>query len=114
MDSITKTDSSSLTAPICLAIGKLGTDLRDARLRRRIPSAVMAQRASISRTTLHRAEKGDPNVSMGTYATLLFITGLLPRLAELADVKNDYLGLQLDEERLPKRIHLPKDRKIKS
>ena len=107
-------DTSSLTTPIRSAIRKLGADLRDARLRRRIPTVVMAQRASISRTTLNKAENGDPNVSMGTYATLLFITGLLPRLAELADVKNDYLGLQLDEERLPKRIHLPKDRKIKS
>ena len=107
-------DTNSVTAPIRSAIRKLGADLRDARLRRRIPTVVMAQRASISRTTLNKAEKGDPNVSMGTYATLLFITGLLPRLAELADVKNDYLGLQLDEERLPKRIHLPKDRKIKS
>jgi hypothetical protein len=26
------------------------------------------------------------------------------RLAELADVKNDAVGLQLEEERLPKRI----------
>lgn len=114
MGIVKQSDASSLLAPIRSAIHKLGTDLRDARLRRRIPTIVMAQRASISRTTLNKAEKGDPNVSMGTYASLLFITGLLPRFADLADVKHDQLGLQLDEERLPKRIHLPKDRKIKS
>ena len=113
MSTIKQSDGSSLIAPIRSAIRKLGTDLRDARIRRRIPTIVMAQRASISRTTLNKAEKGDPNVSMGTYATLLFIVGLLPRFEELADVKNDQLGLQLDEERLPKRIHLPKDRRIK-
>ncbi len=113
MRTLNDPDVMSLTAPVLSAIRKLGTDLRDARLRRRIPTVVMAQRASISRTTLNRAEKGDPNVSMGTYATLLFIVGHLPGFAELADVKNDYLGLQLDEERLPKRIHMPKDRSVK-
>jgi hypothetical protein len=28
------------------------------------------------------------------------------RLADLADIKNDAIGLSIDEENLPKRIHL--------
>jgi len=66
----------------------------------------MAQRASISRTTLNKVEKGDPGVSLGTYATVLFVLGLIDRLGELADLKHDSAGLQLEEERLPLRIHL--------
>jgi hypothetical protein len=41
---------------------------------------------------------------MGAYATVLFVLGMTGRLAELADVRSDALGLLLDEERLPKRI----------
>ena len=68
----------------------------------------MAERAGISRTTLNKLEKGDPGVSMGTYATSLFILGLLDRLAELADVRHDELGLDLADELLPQRIrHSP-------
>lgn len=90
--------------PVQRALRKLGRDIRDARIRRRIPTAVMADRASISRTTLNKAEKGDPGVSLGTYATLLFVLGLLERLGELADIRSDRVGLELEDEALPQRI----------
>jgi DNA-binding XRE family transcriptional regulator len=83
---------------------KLGRDLRDARRRRRIPVAIAAQRASISRTTLVKIEKGNPGVAIGLYATVLFVLGMADRLADLADLKNDTVGLQLEEEHLPQRI----------
>ena len=89
------------------ALRKLGSDIRAARLRRRIPTALMAERASISRTTLNKVVKGDPGVSMGTYATVLFVLGMVGRLDELADLRHDGAGLALEEEHLPKRIRLP-------
>jgi transcriptional regulator with XRE-family HTH domain len=90
--------------PVQRALAKLGDDIRTARLRRRIPTTLMAERAMITRTTLSKVEKGDAGVSLGIYATVLFLLGMTSRLAELADVKNDAVGLQLEEERLPKRI----------
>ena len=90
--------------PVRRALRKLGQDIRDARRRRRIPVGIMAERASISRTTLHKVETGDPGVSMGIYARVLFVLGLTERLADLVDVRSDDLGLGLDEERLPERI----------
>jgi DNA-binding XRE family transcriptional regulator len=63
-----------------------------------------AQRASISRTTLAKIEKGDPGVALGRYAPALFVMGMVERLADLADLKNDAVGLQLEEEHLPQRI----------
>lgn len=96
--------SATLPMPVRRALGKLGQDIRDARLRRRIPVAVAAERASISRMTLNRLEKGDPSVALGIYATVLFVLGMLDRLSDLADVKHDAVGLQLEEELLPKRI----------
>src|SRR3990167_7199502 len=95
---------SGLPIPVRRALRKLGHDIRDARRRRRIPVAIAAERASISRTTLVKIEKGDPGVALGIYATVLFVMGMVERLAELADPKNDAVGLQLEEEHLPQRI----------
>ena len=64
----------------------------------------MAARAFVSRTTLLKVERGDPGVSLGTYATVLFVLGLASRLGDLADVRSDEVGLQLEEERLLQRI----------
>ncbi len=67
-----------------------------------------SQRAMISRATLARVEKGAPQVSLGIYATVLFILGLDRRVADLADVHADDIGLGLEEERLPQKIYLPR------
>ncbi len=101
-----RTSRSSVVLPIPVrrALRKLGHDVRDARRRRRIPVAIAAQRASISRTTLVKIEKGDRGVAIGIYATVLFVLGMVERLADLADPKNDAVGLQLEEEHLPQRI----------
>src|SRR5712692_3395419 len=97
---------SSVPIPVTRALRKLGHDIRDARRRRRIPVAILAQRASISRMTLNRIEKGDPRASLGAYATVLFALGMAERLADVADPKHDSVGLELEEEHLPERIRL--------
>jgi len=66
--------------------------------------SIVMQRASISEPTLIRIERGDSKVAMGSYATVLFVLGMADRLADLVDPKNDPVGLQLEEENLPKRI----------
>ena len=100
--------SVTFPLPVTRALRKLGHDLRDARRRRRIPAEIAAQRASISRTTLVKIEKGDPGVAMGSYATILFVMGMTDRLADLADPTHDAVGLQLEEEHLPQRISRPR------
>ncbi len=102
--------SSTTPVPVRRALRKLGQDIRDARLRRRIPTEILAQRASISRMTLYKVENGDVNVSMGNYATILFVLNMIDRVSDLADASADSLGRQLEEERLPKRIRLSRKR----
>lgn len=97
--------ANTLPIPVNRALRKLGQDLSDARRRRRIPVALMAERAAINRMTLYKIERGEPGVSMGSYATVLFVLGLIEPLSGMADAKNDPVGLALEEERLPKRIH---------
>ena len=70
----------------------------------------MAERAFISRGTLYKLEKGDPSVSMGIYATVLSILGLIKGLGQVADRRADSLGLDIEEDRLPKKIQ-PRNRK---
>ncbi len=94
----------TLPIPVQRALRKLGIDLRDARRRRRIPTKILAERAFISRTTLNKVEKGEPGVSMGIYATVMYILGMVDRLANLSDVRYDEVGLALEEENLPERI----------
>ena len=100
----------TLPLPVRRLLRKLGSDIRDARLRRRIRATTMAERALISRTTLHKIERGDPGVSMGNYATVLFVLGMEDGLAELADRSRDGLGLDLLEEHLPRRVRHPAPR----
>lgn len=109
----TSRSSVMLPLPVRRALRKLGHDLRDARRRRRIPLTIAAQRASISRMTLIKIEKGDAGVALGLYATVLFVMGMVDRLADLADPKNDPVGLRLEEENLPQRIRARKQKPAK-
>ena len=86
----------TLPLPVRRILSKLGSDIRNARLRRRI-----------RRTTLHKIERGDAGVSMGMYATVLFVLGMHDGISELADRSRDGIGLDLLEERLPQRLRVP-------
>jgi transcriptional regulator with XRE-family HTH domain len=94
----------ALPTSVQRALRKLGQDISAARRRRRLSVALMAERAFISRNTLGRIEKGDAGVSMGIYASVLFVLGMADRLGDLADAASDQIGLSLEEERLPRRI----------
>ena len=94
----------ALPRPARQALVKLGRDISVARKKRRISTVSMAERAFISRATLHKLEHGDPSVSMGAYATVLAILGLIGSLGEVASRESDVLGLDLEEDRLPRSI----------
>ncbi|MCR9074208.1 MAG: helix-turn-helix domain-containing protein [Alphaproteobacteria bacterium] len=86
------------------ALRTLGNNLRTARLRRRLQTATVAERAFLSRETLRKIERGDPGVSMGNYAAVMLALGALDGLSAIADPGTDAVGLRLEEERLPRRI----------
>lgn len=85
------------------ALRRLGADVRAARLRRAMAISDLAARSGASPSTLARLERGDPGVAIGTLANVLLVLGLVDRLSDLFDVRNDNLGLALSEERLPQR-----------
>ncbi|MEX0709546.1 MAG: helix-turn-helix transcriptional regulator [Woeseia sp.] len=96
--------TSTLPRTARRALVKLGEDIAVARKKRRISTVSMAERAFVSRGTLYKLERGDPSVSMGVYATVLAILGLVDRLGDVADRRDDSLGLDIDEDRLPGKV----------
>lgn len=95
-----------LPLPVRKALRKLGADIRLARRRRRLPQALLAERAMVSHVTMIKVERGDPSVSMGIYATVLFLLGMADRVGRLAEPGEDETGLAIEEEHIPERIHL--------
>ena len=90
------------------SLQKLGSDIKSARLRRRLPMALVAERAGISTKTLASIEKGETGVSLGNVAAVIYAMGIGTPFSEILEQKNDTFGLMLDEERLPKRARLPR------
>ncbi len=99
----------SLPIPVMRALRKLGEDLNHARRRRRITLKLMAERSGLSRTTVGKIEKGDASTSIGGYAAVLFVLGMEERLGDLVDSVHDLVGLRLEDEKLPKRVRIPKN-----
>jgi transcriptional regulator with XRE-family HTH domain len=99
------------SAAVRRTLRKLGQDIRDARRRRQLPAAVVAERAFTTRPSLQRVEAGDPAASIGIYAAVLQALGLLDGLGDLADPAQDATGLALASEQLPQRARLKRARK---
>ena len=97
-------------AAVRRALRKLGADIHDARRRRRLPMAVVAERAFTSRSTLQKIESGDANVGIGIYAAVLHALGLLDGLTDVAAISSDSVGQTLASAALPKRVRLKRVR----
>ncbi len=90
----TKSVGESLPTVARSALRKLGENLAIARKRRKEPQRVWAERIGISLPTLIRLEKGDPGVSMGAYASALWLAGRVQALGELAAPSLDIAALE--------------------
>lgn len=73
---------------------ELGENLSIARKRRREPRKAWAQRIGVSEPTLMRMENGDPSVSMGVWATALWLMGRAQALPALAAPEHDQGALE--------------------
>jgi len=86
----------SMPGDAARALVRLGEHLALARVRRNESQRVWAQRLGISAPTLIRMERGDPAVSMGVYATALWMIGLVGRLGEMASPEQDVRALEAE------------------
>lgn len=88
--------NQSLPPEAIASLATLGEHLALARLRRKESQKQWASRLGVSIPTLIRMEKGDPTVSMGVYATALWLLGLSGGLAEIAEPRKDVRALETD------------------
>ena len=84
----------------------VGENIRLARLRRKLTAQQVAERASITRTTLWQVEKGAGGVSMAAYAQVLLVFGLEGDLARIAS--DDDMGHRIQDTNLIIKKRAPK------
>lgn len=89
----------------------LGENIKFARLRRKLSTEQVSERANISRKTLYEIENGSATVSIGSYLQVLLILGLENDLALVA--KDDELGRKIQDSDLIVKKRAPKKAKKK-
>ncbi len=100
---------SILLPRITQLVAEFGENIKLARLRRKLSTEQVAERANIARTTLWAIEKGSPNVALGSYVQVLFVLGLEKDLLKLAS--DDPLGRKLQDAKLLIKERAPKKSK---
>lgn len=83
-----------------------GDNIKLARLRRKLSTEQVSERANISRPTLLAIEKGQPGVAIGSYAQVLFVLNLEKDLLKVAT--DDVLGRKLQDAGLTVKERAPK------
>ncbi len=77
------------------ALSRLGADLRTARLRRNLTIKDVAEKIGTGPRAIADAEKGKITSSIGIYAALLWVMGILEQLDDVALPTKDREGLTL-------------------
>ncbi|RTY85440.1 helix-turn-helix domain-containing protein [Flavobacterium sp. RSP15] len=83
----------------CTFVG-ISKNIKMARKRRKLTMIQVAERADISRSTLHLIELGNTSVAMGAYFNVLRVLGLQDDFLKLAS--DDELGRKLQDLELLK------------
>lgn len=85
---------------------EMGEQIKLARLRRKLSTAQVAERAGTTRRTLYSVEKGKSTVGIGTYLNVLNVLGLENDILNLA--KDDVLGRKLQDINMVVKKRAPK------
>jgi len=99
-----------LPAKVRRSLTQLGENIAVARRRRRLTTAMMAERMGVARSTYGRIEQGDPTVALAAWAMALFVLGLDAPWGALADPASDEAGTVLENARLPQRVRARRPR----
>jgi len=86
------------TPSLVTLLRELGENIGLARRRRRLSATMLAERAGMTRMTLSAIERGEPTVSIGAYANVLFSLGLEHDLSLIA--RDDEFGRKLQDSGL--------------
>ncbi len=79
--------SPAIDRSAAIALRALGAQLRTRRKQLQLSAVVTAEAARLSRVTLHRIERGEPSVAMGSYLAVVDALGLSIELRDRSDRK---------------------------
>lgn len=96
-----KTKKKPLLPSLKRRLSLMGENIHLARQRRQLTLEIVANRAGISRQTLIAIEKGEDQVSIGSYANVLLSLGLEKEIDRIG--ADDEFGRKLQDARLSKR-----------
>jgi transcriptional regulator with XRE-family HTH domain len=89
---------------------EFGENIRLARLRRKLSSEQVAERAGMGRSTLIKVERGYPGVGIGHYLNVMKVLGLEKDFLKLG--VDDVLGRKLQDLGLTTKSRAPKRKEI--
>lgn len=101
-----KEKKAQILPSVSKILSAFGENIKLARLRRKLSSEQVSERANISRPTLLAIEKGMPGVAIGSYAQVLFVLNLEKDLLKVAE--DDILGRKLQDADLMVKERAPK------
>ncbi len=81
--------------PVEETLGRMGANLRTARLRRNLTIEDVAAKIGTGRRAVIEAERGKPSTSAAVYMALLWAYDLLDQMNDIADPVLDEEGLSL-------------------
>ncbi len=82
----------------------LGSRIRTARLRRQMSQDELCAACQLNRRTLYRIEQGAAGMAIGNIYTVLWVLGLLPTVAAVANPDTDEHGKVLERARQARRV----------
>lgn len=84
-----------LTTESMLALERLGQNIRGARKARKWSQVEAAKRALMSRATYREVEAGSPSATIGMYAQVIDLFGMVDQLGKVASEDSDEEGRRL-------------------
>lgn len=100
------TESRQYPMKVEKVLSEMGTNIKLARLRRKLAAEKLAERAGVTRVTLTKIESGSPTVAFGLYAQVLLVLGLEEDLIRVA--QDDKLGRKIQDAGLVTKRRAPK------
>lgn len=98
-----------LTGEAALSLKEVGSLLSEARRRRGLSVAALAERAGADRRTVSQLEAGQPGVSIGLFFQVLSLLNLVKGIEEFLKPENDIETAAAQVRRLRKRQKIAKE-----
>lgn len=85
----------------------LGSQIREGRQQRRWPAEELARRVGVSRLTVHKVERGDPSVGLGTAFEAARLVGVPLFLESREQLSEEAARQRARLALLPQRVRAP-------